>query len=98
MENEMTKRTYTLVYQAGLANVFDTTAGTSRVYQHAFTACEHFARGLREAGHTVNVAYCNRAGDIASLPWNTQYEDAPFTDGMASDFTGVEIEEEVEYD
>lgn len=85
----MTTRTYTLVYQGGIANVFDTTAGTERVWQHGFRSCEDFCLGLREAGHTVNVAYCNKAGDIAGMPWDTTYENAPFTDSMNSNLTGA---------
>lgn len=76
----------TLVYQAGLANVFhmilsdDPSRKVRRLEQGTFRTCEDFARGLQAAGVKVGVAYCNKAGDIANVAWDTQLEDAPFRD------------------
>ena len=55
---------YVLLYQCGLANVIRTDRDNNQcIYQHAYSACEHFARGLQEAGATVTVKPCDRAGD-----------------------------------
>lgn len=72
--------TYILLYQCGLANVFRVDANPDkpqRVLQHAFTACEWFARGLIEAGHEVIVKHANVAGD-AVLQLD-RWEDGPGT-------------------
>ena len=78
-----------LVYQAGIANVFevqtfnmanDGLRKARRLAQNTFSACEHFALGLGEAGVIVRSAACNQAGDIASAHWTDNLEDAPFSD------------------
>lgn len=75
----MNIRNAVVVYQAGIANVFDVTEGKrARVLQSSFDACEWFAAGLIAAGTVVSVSACNRAGDIAALPWVTPLSDAPF--------------------
>lgn len=57
---------YTLVYQNGIANVFD--ANFKRVLQHAFSSCEWFCRGLISAGHSVEVMHCDVLGDLLLVP------------------------------
>src|SRR5579884_4300272 len=81
-----------LVYQGGIANVFavgrisgrpDGRNGERRLLQHAFTACEWFARGLQAAGVEVATYWCNEAGDIADSTWRQEnLADAPFSDSF----------------
>lgn len=62
-----------LVYQCGIANVFeldDDGVRIRRLLQHDFRTCEAFARGLRAAGVTVVTAHSDVAGDVASFPWS----------------------------
>ena len=84
----------TLVYQGGLANVFshETDQRPSRhldgepyasvrerQFQGTFGQCEAYAAGLKAAGVTVRVAWCNEAGDIINSHWNfSHFEKAPF--------------------
>ena len=81
----------TLVYQAGIANVFShdvpskvTNANSSsrkREMQSDFRTCEAFAAGLKRAGVKVKTAWCNQAGDIAMLVWNFEnFEEAPWSE------------------
>ena len=83
--------TASLVYQAGIANVFDTSnymQGVKkypaypalRLLQGDFRSCEMFARGLRAAGVIVTSFVCNMAGDITHQQWSTNLNDAPFSD------------------
>lgn len=77
-----------LVYQAGIANVFEVDApnymdkgrNARRLMQSDFRSCELFALGLQSAGVTVYSAVCNLAGDIARQGWGRNLEDAPFSD------------------
>jgi len=70
-----------LVYQAGIANVFDKTPGSfRRLLQSDFRSCEFYVRGMKEAGCTVTVYSCNKAGDIAHVPWTLGLDDCPFRD------------------
>jgi hypothetical protein len=79
-----------LVYQAGIANVFEVTSfnmsdfgrDARRIMQNAFGPCEWFARGLVAAGWTVCSAHCNEAGDIAGRKWTEDLPEAPFFDSM----------------
>jgi hypothetical protein len=72
-----------LVYQAGIANVFDETGDAKRrLLQSDFRSCESFARGLGAAGYSVRSVHCNRAGDIAAETWSETLEDAPFRESM----------------
>ncbi len=83
---KFTAHSLALVYQAGIANVFScdvlaTTPGkrnAKRLLQHAFVACEWFARGAQAAGAIVAVYSCNKAGDIADLEWTRGMDDCPF--------------------
>ena len=77
-----------LVYQAGLANVFQVTSfnlsdygrDARRLMQADFRSCEQFARGLQAAGVTVKTAACNMAGDIIGQPWSDDLDSQPFSD------------------
>lgn len=76
-----------LVYQAGIANVFqvetfrlDPGRGAKRLLQNDFHTCESFARGLRAAGVQVKVAACNMAGEIIGQEWTYDLEAQPFSD------------------
>lgn len=72
----------TLVYQGGIANVFQEERGVARVrlYQGDFHGAEMFARGLRAAGVKVRTMVCNKAGDIARETFSNNLYDAPFSD------------------
>jgi hypothetical protein len=79
-----------LVYQAGIANVFqvkslnlaDYGRNAVRLMQADFRACENFARGLATAGTLVRSAHCNMAGDIACQTWSLDFDNAPFANSM----------------
>ncbi len=62
-----------LVYQVGLANVFQLAVGgggrEQRVMQADYRSCELYVRGMRDAGAEVHVYHCDAAGDIAHLLW-----------------------------
>lgn len=90
----MIKKFY-LVYQAGIANVFERVtwtngeAATSRVLQSNFRTCEVFCRGIRFMGGHVIPAWCNKVGDIIDQPWQyDEFFNAPFNDNFAPDFVG----------
>jgi hypothetical protein len=80
-----------LVYQAGIANVFEVECfnldplgrNARRLKQADFRSCENFARGLMAAGVTVRVVACNRAGDIVNAHWTSRLEEQPFSDHFA---------------
>ncbi len=83
-----------LVYQAGIANVFELTCRhdlenpeartgpAKRLLLHAFQPCIWFVRGM--AGwpeeFLVRTFACNRAGDIKEAPWTAGLDDCPFRD------------------
>lgn len=71
-----------LVYQAGIANVFQIQSDGKfkRVLQASFIECEWFMRGAQHAGADVDVAGCNRAGDIIDAAWTRNLESLPFHD------------------
>lgn len=78
-------RNIALVYQAGIANVFEisgdyATGERHRILQHAFIPCEWYAQGLRDNGNNLKVYSCNRAGDIKDAPWVEGMDDCPFRD------------------
>lgn len=75
----------TLVYQAGIANVFAHTEDKAprRLIQSDFHTCECFSHGLQAAGIEVRSAWCNQAGDIINSEWQyTDLDEAPFFDKM----------------
>jgi hypothetical protein len=75
-----------LVYQTGIANVFQVKCmnlasygrNAVRLMQADFRSCENFARGLSTAGALVRTAHCNMAGDIVDETWSQDLETAPF--------------------
>jgi len=77
-----------LVYQAGIANVFEVTSfnladygrDAIRLYQGTFDGAANFAKGLEAAGIKVKTAACNQAGDIQSALWSEDLENQPFSD------------------
>lgn len=71
-----------LVYQAGIANVFQIQSDHSRkrLLQASFKECEWFMRGAQHAGASVDVAGCNQAGDIANADWSRDLDAQPFSD------------------
>ena len=81
-----------LVYQAGLANVFEVRChnlspygrDAKRLLQGTFGECVWFARGLGAAGWIIHTAACNEAGDIAGRTWSEDLDSQPFHDRMVS--------------
>ncbi|MHC5062253.1 MAG: hypothetical protein ACYTFK_14445 [Planctomycetota bacterium] len=86
-----------LVYQAGLANVFEVDSfnlsdygrEARRIMQSDFYTCEVFARGLAHAGYRVGSASCNMAGDIINQKWTHGTADCPFRDITQPVWRGV---------
>lgn len=86
-----------LVYQAGIANVFEVESfnmanygrDARRILQADFRTCENFARGLAYAGWKVASAHCNQAGDITNAQWSEDLETAPFSDRFNPVWKGV---------
>ena len=66
-----------LVYQAGIANVFEMPS-KDRLIQADFRSCEYFCRGLIAAGVNVKIWSCNMVGDIKSQIWAVGLDDCPF--------------------
>src|SRR5262245_63488620 len=83
-----------VVYQAGIANVFQVRYFTQwhgdraarRLLQGSFQECIWFARGLKVAGVDVRQAACNEAGDVAERRWSTPLDEAPWSEKFATDF------------
>ena len=69
-----------LVYQAGIANIFQIQEDGKfkRLLQASFKECEWFMRGAQHAGAWVDVAGCNRAGDIINAAWTRNLDSLPF--------------------
>jgi hypothetical protein len=93
-----------LVYQAGIANVFEVESfnladygrDAKRLIQADFRTCESFARGLKAAGVDVITLHCNMTGDVADQKWSDSILDAPFNDKFHPVYSkGVYIPEEV---
>ena len=73
-------RTLVIVYQGGIANVFE---DYRRLLQSDFRTCEMFCRGAQAMGATIVPAWCNVAGDVGTCHerWNyNDFENAPFND------------------
>ena len=74
---QIPKKRYVLVYQCGIANVFEVESfnlsdygrDAKLVNQGAFTSNISFCNGLVEAGHAVKTAHCDKAGDITWSKW-----------------------------
>lgn len=85
-----------LVYQAGIANVFEVQSGNlsdfgrdaKRLLQSDFKTCAAFARGLAAAGVNVYTASCNKAGDIVQATWTMGLDDCPFHDSACAVYAG----------
>ena len=97
-EHELGYRVFALVYQAGIANVFEVRCanyGTfgrdaERMYQGDFRSAETFAHGLL-AGDPKALMFtgqCNMAGDIAHQPWSEDLNAAPFSEKFRPVFKG----------
>lgn len=80
-------KTIVLVYQAGIANVFECDEagvtqqdrGTSRrILQTDFRTAYWFVRGCGHAGAKVRTMSCNVAGDCARVDWTPGNEGTPF--------------------
>ena len=79
-----------LVYQAGIANVFEVKCFNlgsfgryaKRLLQADFRSCENFARGLSTAGVTVRTVACNQAGDIINETWDEDLTEQPFSNNF----------------
>ena len=77
-----------LVYQAGIANVFQVDSfnlspygrEAKRLLQSDFRTCEAFAQGMGIAGSIVRTAACNEAGDIVNSAWTEDLDAQPFSD------------------
>jgi len=84
----MERKRHFLVYQAGIANVFEVTSfnladhkrNAERLIQSDFRTCETFCRGLIHAGAIVKTAGCNQAGDIVNSHWTEDLDSLPFSD------------------
>ena len=78
----------TLVYQAGIANVFAVDSfnlspfdrNARRLIQYDFRTCENFAQGMAAMGCLVASAYCNEAGDISGRKWSENMDEMPFSE------------------
>jgi hypothetical protein len=93
-----------LVYQGGMANVFEVKAfnlvdygrDAKRLMQGDFKTCELFALGLGAAGVMVRSAACNMAGDIINQRWTEDLEAQPFFESfrpVTANTTGVRAAE-----
>jgi hypothetical protein len=77
-----------LVYQVGIANVFEVShmamdphdRCTRHLYQGDFRSAESIAIGLKLAGTMVTSMACNMLGDIRECRWDTEMDEAPFSD------------------
>ena len=84
----MERRSFFLVYQGGIANVFEVDClnladfwrNAKRLRQTDFRSAALFAQGLVTGGHIVKTAACNQAGDITHLQWYDKLSDMPFSD------------------
>lgn len=84
----MNQLRFSLVYQAGIANVFQVESwnlspfgrNAKRLMQSDFRTCETFARGLAFGGHLVQTFACNLAGEIANSKWSDELEAQPFSE------------------
>ena len=87
-KNEDGESRVLLVYQAGIANVFEVdcfnmrASGrvTKRIRQGSFRECEVYCQGLADAGVTVKTVGCNQPGDITNMNWTDDLESLPFND------------------
>jgi hypothetical protein len=91
------QRRAVLVYQAGIANVFEVASfnmadygrDAKRLMQSDFRSCENFTRGLAVAGWLIVSAHCNMAGDIVTQKWSADIAEAPFRESMHPVYNGA---------
>lgn len=84
----MNQRTFFLVYQGGIANIFEVECANldpygrnaRRVYQGGVRTAEAIAKGLAIGMHIVHSAACNMAGDISNQKWTDDLDNQPFSD------------------
>ncbi len=65
-------KNFAIVYQCGMANVFDVSPRLSkprRLMQGAFSEAETFMRGAVAAGAQPLIFHCDETGDIAERNW-----------------------------
>jgi hypothetical protein len=102
--SELNERKAVLVYQAGIANIFEVKCfnlsdfgrDAKRLVQSDFRTCETFARGLKHAGYLITSLYCNQAGDISFSHWDENLVNAPFHDNFRPVYSkSMAIPEEV---
>jgi hypothetical protein len=88
---EASDRKLMLVYQAGIANVFEVdcfnvaASGrelTYRLYQGDFYGALMYCRGAGRMGAVVRTVHCNMAGNVANQDWTEDLESAPFADKL----------------
>lgn len=80
MQSNAEQRTLVIVYQAGIANVFE---NRRRLLQSDFRTCEMFCRGAQAMGATIVPAWCNMAGDVILETWNYEnFDNAPFNESF----------------
>lgn len=73
-------RILVIVYQAGIANVFE---NKRRLLQADFRTCEMFCRGAQAMGAAIVPAWANVAGDVSLAEWHyTDFENAPFNESF----------------
>src|SRR5262245_53263728 len=80
-----------LVYQAGIANVFEVDAfhlapegrNARRLMQNDFYTARIYCYGLAAAGATIRTAFCNQAGDITDETWSDDFDTLPFREHVA---------------
>jgi len=98
IENEVETKFAVLVYQAGIANVFEVWClnqapfgrDAKRLLQGCFRECEAFARGMGAAGFKVATMACNEAGDIIGSQWSVDLDSQPFSGEYRPVYIGVE--------
>jgi len=79
-----------LIYQAGIANVFEVDCfnlseygrEAKRLLQTDFKTAEIYCQGREDAGDTVKAAACNMAGDIALQNWTQDFDAQPFRESF----------------
>lgn len=87
---QLNQRKFVLVYQVGIANIFEVQCfnlsdygrEAKRIFQGTFQQAECICLGLGTGGHMIKSVHCNQAGDIICATWSENLEDAPFRHNM----------------
>jgi len=95
----MTEKKIVLVYQCGIANVFEVQCfnmhpfgrDARRLVQSDFRTCEAYAAGMAAAGCLVASAGCNMAGDIIGQQWTHDLDSLPFSDKFSPVWARVAV-------